>query len=485
MADAPAWASQVQRIMRGGTKLDPSAPNDLRRVEGIARLMGLPLLPWQRYTAALATQRDQGGAYMYDTVVISTPRQCGKSALVDVMDVYNASLGPDRRIIYSAQTGKDSEDHFKDLAKRIQASRLSQLIRSIRFGNGSMRMTFRNGSTIQPMAMTKVAGHGRQLDKVTIDEAFSLSAEDGATIDDAILPTMTTRLKATGIQPQRWITSTEGTAESEYFNGLIDALRDGKAPRRTCWVDFGIRQDDDPTDLDAILRTHPAAGYLWDRQQLKDFRASFGRDVAGFARAYGNRRDTGVADRLIPADTWDNSLTDPVDPATTPGRVTFAGAVDIDATHTSIAAAIRSDDGTITVQLVTVQPGTGDAQNALTMLAAKYDAPIVLDSKGPGAALADRVRRQADQTGLDLLLIGQQDYLTAGQAFVDGLSLGGIMHAPDPALDASAETCTRAWSGDAWRVSRRQSTGLTSPIEAAMLAAWAADHAQDTRLQIF
>lgn len=479
------WARQVARIMRGGTELDPSAPNDLERVERLARLMGLPLLPWQEYTAALATQRDASGTYMYDTVVISTPRQCGKSALVDVMDVYNASLGPGRRIIYSAQTGKDSEDHFKELAKRIQSTRLRQLLRSVRFGNGSMRMEFKNGSTIQPMAMTKVAGHGRQLDKVTIDEAFSLSAEDGATIDDAILPTMTTRLKATGIQPQRWITSTEGTAESEYFNTLIDALRDGKAPRRTCWVDFGIRPDDDPTDLDAILRTHPAAGLLWDRGQLRDFRASFGRDTAGFARAYGNRRDTGVADRLIPADVWETSAGDPVDPRDAPGRVTFAAAVDLDATHTSIAAATSLDDGSVTVQLVTVQAGTGQAVDALTHLAARYGAPIVLDAKGPGAALSDRMQRIADTTGIDLVTMGAQDWLTAGQAFVDGLRLGGIRHAPDPRLDESAETCTRSWSGDAWRISRRTSTGLTSPLESCMLAAWAADHRPDTRLQIY
>ena len=296
---------------------------------------------------------------------------------------------------------------------------------------------------------------------------------------------MTTRLKATGIQPQRWITSTEGTADSEYFNTLIDSLRDGKAPARTCWVDFGIRPDDDPTDLDAILRTHPAAGYLWDRDQLKDFRASFGRDVAGFARAYGNRRDTGVADRLIPADLWDATLAQPVDPAQAPGRVTFAAAVDIDATHTSIAAAMLLDDGGITVQLVKVQRGTGEAVDALTRLAARYDAPIVLDSKGPGAALADRMQRIADTTGTDLVTVNAQDWLTAGQAFVDGLRLGGIRHAPDPYLDTSAETCTRSWSGDAWRISRRTSTGLTSPLEACMLAAWAADHKPDTRLQIY
>ena len=54
------------------------------------------------------------GSFYYDTVVVSTPRQCGKSALVDGSDTYNASLGRRRRIAYAAQTGKDAEDHSRN-----------------------------------------------------------------------------------------------------------------------------------------------------------------------------------------------------------------------------------------------------------------------------------------------------------------------------------------------------------------------------------
>lgn len=481
----PTWARQVEGIMRGGTRLDTSRPNDLRRIQGLARVLGLTLLPWQKYVAATATEKDQAGVYAYDTVVISTPRQCGKSALVDIMDIYNASLGPDRRIIYSAQTGKDSEDHFKELAKRIQASRLRQIVRGIRYGNGAMRCEFTNGSTIQPMAMTKVAGHGRQLDKVTIDEAFSLSAEEGATIDDAILPTMTTRLKATGIQPQRWITSTEGTSESTYFNTLIDSLRAGtRTAPRTAWFDFGVPDDADPTDLDAILATHPAAGYLWDRTQLTDFREGFGTDTAGFARAYGNRRDIGSPESFIPADLWDSTACQPIDPSTAAGHVTFAAAVDIDSTHTSIAAAIGSATGTV-VQICDILHGTGTAPARLAQLAARYKAPIVVDRRGPGAPLADRLLRMAEDGSITVTPIPGDQYMAAGQAFVDSLSLGTMTHATDTDLDRSASTSSRTWSGDAWRITRRGSAGITSPLEACILAAWGAGHTHTPPLDLY
>lgn len=87
-------------------------------------------------------------------------------------------------------------------------------------------------------------------------------------------PTMNTRLHFTGVQPQIWITSTEGTADSTFLNGLLDSFRAGNVPTRTCWFDFGIPDDADPEDFQTILKWHPAAGLLWDIRQLRDFRNS-------------------------------------------------------------------------------------------------------------------------------------------------------------------------------------------------------------------
>lgn len=98
------------------------------------------------------------------------------------------------------------------------------------------------------------------------------------------MPTMATRLKATGVQPQLWITSTEGTAESTFFNRRLDACRAGEQSRRTCWFDFGLPADEDPENLDSIMRYHPAAGLLWNKAQLADFREQFQGNPAGWAR---------------------------------------------------------------------------------------------------------------------------------------------------------------------------------------------------------
>ena len=128
-------------------------------------MLGKPLLPWQRYVADVAGEIDPAtGTYYYDRVVLSTPRQCGKSTLIDTEDTRNALLGPDRKIYYLAQTGKDAEKHFKDFVQQLSKSKLAPFALKPRLSNGGMEQRFRNGSFICPLAVTKVAGHGTQMD---------------------------------------------------------------------------------------------------------------------------------------------------------------------------------------------------------------------------------------------------------------------------------------------------------------------------------
>lgn len=464
--------------MRGGTLPDESRPNMGARVAAVAAMLGTPLLPWQQYVADVATEIDEtSGSFRYDHVVLSTPRQCGKSALVDVYSTFNASLCAARRIVYAAQTGKDAEDHFKAYTDMLGKSRLRQKVKRCRYSNGNMSATFANSSTISPMAMTKVAGHGKQMDLITIDEAFSLTKEAGDTINDAILPTMNTRLKRTGITAQRWTTSTEGTSESTYFNDLLDALRAGDVPERTCWFDFGIPADADPEDLDEIMRWHPAAGYLWYKPQLVDFRAAFEDNVRGFARAFGNRRDMGVSARIISEDLWEATWCEAAAP-TTDVPLAFGVAVDVDATGTAIAVALDDGDG-VRVQLVATLDGTGTAVDEVQRLADTYHAPVCMDAKGPANDLHDRLDGKIEWCPLSAA-----DYMAVGQSFVSGLENGRVRHAADDELDMSCANSARTWTGDAWRITRRGSMGRTAPLESAMLAAWGVQH-RPTQAQPF
>ena len=131
------------------------------------------------------------------------------------------------------------------------------------------------------------------------------------------------------------------------------------------------------------------------------------------------------------------------------------------------------------MQLLRILDGTGYAPTELNRLCEKYDAPVVIDARGTAADLSDRLHHMADDAGDPLLRfvdMDAADCLTIGQSFVAGLANKAVTHAADAELDASAANSARKWAGDAWRVSRRGSTGLTSPLESCMLAAWGAAH---------
>lgn len=472
--------------MRGGTLRDESRATDGAIVAKYAALIGTPLLPWQRYVADVAGELDSDGTYHYDTVVLSTPRQCGKSTLVDAIDTRNAMWGADRRIYYLAQTGKDASEHFKGLLRKLGDSPLSGLCGRAYLGAGDLRQSFINGSIIRPMSVTKVAGHGVQGDKITLDEAFSLSAENGQAILDGFLPTMATRLKKTGVRPQLWITSTEGTAESVFFNSWLDSCRAGQQSSRTAWFDWGIPADSDPMDLTNIMAHHPAAGLLWDKKQLRDFKQQYEHNPRGFARAFGNRRDVGVGERAIDPDMWAHTSIPPTRPAELIGNDTlcFGVAVDIDGLHTAIVAAYGSGDD-VHVQMVELLDGTGSAPDEIMRLASKYGAPIAIDSKGYAADLAARLDALSEAADTDILHIPTADFMRLAPTFTTMLSRGGIRHAENSVLDASVAGAAKRWAGDTWRVSRRQSTDTTAPLDASMLAVWGVQNHETTELQIF
>lgn len=473
--------------MRGGTARDVLRETDGGMVARFAAILGYKLLPWQRYVADVAGEIDpETGTYYYDTVVLSTPRQVGKSTLVDSEMVRNSFHGPQRSAYYLAQTGKDASNHFKKLAQSIQQSPLAGAVARTYYGAGDVKEIFVNGSVIQPSAATRVSGHGVQGDFVCIDEAFSFSEEEGSAVLDGFLPTTATRMAATGVRPQLWLASTEGTSESTFFNARLDSCRAGDIPRRTCWFDYGVPLSIDSPDFEEIFHCHPAAGLLWRRDDLDDFRAQFGDDLAGFLRAYGNIRDKGVADTAIPRMLWADSSV-PSQPASADHDAMCLGvAVDIDSTHTSLSVA-TFDDGITCVQLVDVMPGVSESVAAIRSLAARWRMPVCIDSKGTSADLYDRLRRSADDDGIEFAALTPADYLTAPQSFVNALQAGTVVHAASPELDDSAANTERVFSGDAWRFARRGATGLTSPLESAVLAAWGVSHlpAAPAPLQIF
>ena len=75
--------------------------------------MGTPFMPWQQYTADVAGEVDHRGRLCYKKIVITVPRQSGKTTLILPMLVGRAEakgneFGGRQNFQYTAQTREDA-----------------------------------------------------------------------------------------------------------------------------------------------------------------------------------------------------------------------------------------------------------------------------------------------------------------------------------------------------------------------------------------
>lgn len=440
-------------------------------VAAIAAAKGRPLMPWQRDAADVALELDPStGLLHYGLVLVFVPRQAGKTTLESDVADHRCLTVPRARVWYTAQTGKDASAWMRD-------EHFASLERATVFGApGTPRCRYRlskragqegvtwpgNGSTFRAFAPLRDALHGKQGDLVLLDEIWALSALQGADVRQAVRPTLLTRRGS-----QLWAVSTLGDDSSVFLDSYLElgiaSLADPLT--KVAIIDYGIPDDADPEDLDVIAAHHPAYGYTFGMDALRDARADFGDDVAGWARAYGNR-PTRTRVAAIPPHLWHN--TGRPRPTLLPPRVGLGLDVTPDGTRYAIAAAWR-DGPTSYIELLAAGPITRETAPTLAQLSRTRRTPITLD-RGALAALtlADDIAAHAGAT-IDYLNLS--DFSAGCLTIERGVLDETLHHFHQPDLTAAVEHATKRPIGDggyAW--GRKSATGSIAELVAATVA---------------
>jgi hypothetical protein len=306
-----------------------------------------------------------------------------------------------------------------------------------------------------------------QSDLVILDEAWKHDAVRGAELMQAIGPTQATRPGA-----QVVVVSTAGTADSTWLRPLVDRGRGGD-PAVT-YLEWGIGDDVDPMDLDAVAAAHPAIGRTIDRQFLVDQAGIMAATPGEFARAYGNRWTT-TLEQLIPAVSWaairhrDGTPADGVAPV-------LGADVAVDRSAAAVVACWPDTEGTPTLEVVTYGPGTDWVAPRLLELHTAHGSPVVLDGgTGPASTVVDQLRHR-EQLPDWVRAVTPREYTTACAQLLDAITDRTIAHRGDPALDAAVGAAARRTVGEGWAWSRRLPTTDVSPLVAGTLALYGDRH---------
>lgn len=456
---------------RFATKREPGRPTlGTRQARFAEQLLGQPFMPHQRLIADVAgelRQNDDGlWVPRYPLVVVTEPRQAGKSHQAMAKNGERCFSVPGWRSWYTAQTGQDARDLFlKFEEENIRGTNLEPFT-DLKRGKGEEVLRFANGSTIRPHPPTEEKLHGKQSDGNDIDEGWAFSEDEGKALLQAIGPTQLTRPHA-----QTWVWSAGGTAASTWLASLVARGRDGDP--EIAYFEWAIPEDADAEDLDVILAHHPAAGRTISRDSLAGLRVLFKDDPAGWARAAGNRW-TEVIGGAITAEQWDSLRWE--DPVPDDAAVAYGAARSVDGSEVAICAAVDVDGATV-VELLDVLP-TG-YRAAETVKGWATDGRVAVPTNGPSSTLHRGLQTLRSRK---LLGMSTADEAAACMNLLDSIPQRAIRFRRHELLDAAQRVAGTRTTGDGGRAwARVAAGGSIAPLEAAGLAAWALDHGRRTR----
>jgi hypothetical protein len=438
-------------------------------VGALARAMGRPLMPWQQFVADVALEIEADGRFAYQLVLVTVPRQSGKTTLFGAVLDHRAIVTRAARCWYTMQTQKDAVDWLTNEHWPLLAP-FGDLVTLRRMAGSENVRWVRSGGLVRPFPPNPAGLHGKVSDLVVVDECWAFDYVRGVQLDQAIVPTQATRPNA-----QVWKVSTAGDAGATWWLGSVEAGRAAAAAGRTDGVAYFEWScgDLDPTDEASWAAYHPAYDRTVGAPAMRAALELLGPDE--FGRAYGNRWTSQVA-RVIPLAAWRAAADDGL-PLPEAGNVALGFDVAVDRSDAAVVAAWREPvSSSARLEVAASEPGVGWVADRIVELVDRWRPRAVFyDAAGPALDVADVLERR----GVELVGMKAREYAAACAGLYDALVADppAVAIRPHADLDAAAAAAARRTLGDAWAWGRRQSSTSIATLTAATVALWAYDHA--------
>jgi phage terminase large subunit-like protein len=401
---------------------------------------------------------------VYPVVIVTVPRQSGKTTLMRAFGTERALSRPDCGVFYTAQTGKDARERWQDLVKAIKASPL-QVFATVRNAAGSERVVFANGSMFRCFAPTPKSLHGYTPPLVMLDEIFAHDQLTGDDLMGAIGPA-----QITIPHRQLWLVSTMGTAESTFLHDWVDKGR--RQLPGVALFDWGAADGVDVYDRSTWPTFHPA---MHTGLVTSDAIAAEAETLprSEFERAYANRK-TRTASNLIPSEVWDalapeDGQRPPADLA--PRDLVFGYDVMDDRASSAIVAAWFSG-GKLQGRVTKSAPGVEWLATTVRELHAMGWRQFAAAEDGPAREVTDELTR----AGVTVQRVKGQQLSDAWGFLMRRIAARQLEQDGSEALAVSMANVATRPTQDGSAPSLRASAGDITPTVALMVAAYALEH---------
>ena len=308
-------------------------------IDWLDRWLGMELWAWQAYVVRRALEVTETGELRWPVVVLTVPRQCGKSTLsrgVMSWRLFQADRFEEPQTLLHVSSNRAIAREIWQMSARMLEVKADAKVRQ---ANGQESIELPDESKWMIAAANMTAGPGLSISMAFVDEAWHV---DEDVVVSGIMPTMLQRTSS-----QLWLVSTAGESRSDLLRNFREQ---------------GIAQLDDPDHADVLLLEWSAspdlavddreawrqASPIWNARREKQVEQFHRLQPANdFAMQMLNRWVTS-ATSWLPEQSWTKCGDDVDLPTNTPGVIGVETSVD--GLPIGAVIAVMDDDGIVHVR---------------------------------------------------------------------------------------------------------------------------------------
>lgn len=423
---------------------------------------------WQHGIGAIALGKREDGKYAATVggVVLSIPRQVGKTFLVGMIVIALCLLHPRLTVLWSAHRTRTTTRTFHALKAITERAKIKPHMLDPRLSNGEQEIRFRNGSVILFGAREQGLGRGfEEVDIEVFDEAQILSAR---ALEDMV-PAANQSRQPSGALLFFMGTPPRPTDPGEEFTNRRKAALAGETDDMV-YVELSADKDAKADDRAQWAKANPSYPRRTPVESMRRMRAQLTDEQSYLREALGVWDDESGRLGLFRLPDWARSQ----DPASQPGAVLHMAAHSTpDRSRSSVAVASLRPDGKLHVELIEHGPGVSWLAGYVKERAKAHRPRAVVVAGGMAAgSLAPELESVSGFATMNATEVRR----ACGHLY-DLVDAGDLAHrsAQELAdvLAVAVEAAKRSTGKGEWVFSAAPEIDL-SPLYAVALAAWSA-----------
>lgn len=423
-----------------GCALTPKTSLGFHAVEFARDVVGVGLLPYQRWWLIHVLELRADGSFRFKRVITLLARQQGKTWCLKILALFMLYMGFARLVLGAAQSldiAREAWAGAVELAQEVDD--LAAEVETVRYANGEQCLTLVNGARYRITAATRGAGRGLSVDLLILDELREHRKWDA----------WSALSKTTTARPNPLIVgiSNAGDDESVVLNSLRSTAI-SETDETLGLFEWSAPDGCDLDDVEAWAQANPALGY--GAVTLASIRSAMMTDPAPVFRTETLCQRVDALDAALDLECWKASADPSGSLADARDRVAACVDVAPDGAHVTLCGAALLDETRVRVEVFAAWPSVAQARRELRSLLGRIRPRVVgWFPSGPAAALGVELR------ALEAIELKGSDVTESCQEFAGLVAARTVLHPSDPLLNAHIAGTSKLQTGDGWRFARK------------------------------